>query len=119
MSKNTKQFTLMKKYIHTVFIVATIIATVFDFYAQELPPIEIFTTEDYGGGNQNWSVSQAVSKNIYVANNKGLLEYNGANWQLYPTPNETIMRSVKCIMIWYLQAFLEILVFGKKINMVF
>jgi len=72
-------------------------ATVFDSHAQEVPPIDIFTSEDYGGGNQNWSISQAVNKNIYVANNKGLLEYNGANWQLYPTPNETIMRSVMCI----------------------
>ena len=87
----------LKKCVHTVFIIVTIMATVFDSHAQEVPPIDIFTSEDYGGGNQNWSISQAVNKNIYVANNKGLLEYNGANWQLYPTPNETIMRSVMCI----------------------
>ena len=114
MFKNTKQFILMKKYIHTVFIVVTTIATVFDFYAQELPPIQIFTTEDYGGGNQNWSVSQAVNKNIYVANNKGLLEYNGANWQLYPTPNETIMRSVKCIDDKVFTGFFRDFGFWKK-----
>ena len=65
--------------------------------SQELPPISIFTSEDYGGENQNWSISQATNKYIYVANNKGLLEYNGANWRLYPSPNETIIRSVKCI----------------------
>jgi hypothetical protein len=34
---------------------------------------------------------------MYIANNKGLLEYNGAQWKLYKTPNETIMRSVKVI----------------------
>ncbi|QOD60880.1 LuxR family transcriptional regulator [Polaribacter haliotis] len=67
------------------------------FHAQEIPPIQNFTTEDYGAENQNWSISQSENKYIYVANNKGLLEYNGANWQLYSTPNETIMRSVKCI----------------------
>ncbi len=49
----------------------------------------------YGAENQNWAITQAPNKFIYVANNEGLLEYNGANWQLYPTPNETIMRSVK------------------------
>ncbi len=65
-------------------------------FAQDIPPINIFSTEDYGAENQNWGVSQAPNKLIYVANNKGLLEFNGAAWQLYPTPNETIMRSVKC-----------------------
>jgi AraC family transcriptional regulator, chitin signaling transcriptional activator len=64
--------------------------------AQEIPPIINFSTEDYGAENQNWGVSQASNKFIYVANNKGLLEFNGADWQLYTTPNETIMRSVKC-----------------------
>ena len=65
------------------------------FHSQELPPINTFSTKDYGAENQNWDVSQSDNKFIYVANNKGLLEYNGANWKLYPTPNETIMRSVK------------------------
>ena len=42
-------------------------------------------------------ISQSDNNYIYVANNKGLLEYNGAKWTLYPTPNETILRSVKVI----------------------
>ena len=64
---------------------------------QELPPITTYTPKDYGAENQNWDISQSKEKYIYIANNKGLLEFNGANWQLYPTPNETIMRSVKVI----------------------
>ena len=64
-------------------------------YSQEMPPIKVFSADEYGGENQNWAISQADNKFIYVANNKGLLEYNGARWQLYPTPNETIIRSVK------------------------
>lgn len=63
-------------------------------YSQKIPPIISFTPEDYSAENQNWSITQTSNKFIYVANNKGLLEYNGANWELYPTPNETIMRSV-------------------------
>lgn len=62
--------------------------------AQELPPIELYTTSVYNAENQNWSISQSDNKYIYVANNKGLLEYDGAKWELYPSPNETIMRSV-------------------------
>ncbi|MDH7446767.1 helix-turn-helix and ligand-binding sensor domain-containing protein [Aquimarina sp. 2201CG14-23] len=65
--------------------------------AQELPPIETYFPDVYGGETQNWSVSQANNRYIYIANNKGLLEFNGSNWTLYPTPNETIMRSVKVV----------------------
>jgi DNA-binding CsgD family transcriptional regulator len=62
--------------------------------AQELPPIEVYTTLNYNAENQNWDISQANNKYVYVANNKGLLEFNGAEWHLYPSPNETILRSV-------------------------
>ncbi|WP_244462153.1 helix-turn-helix and ligand-binding sensor domain-containing protein [Wocania ichthyoenteri] len=62
--------------------------------AQEIPPIEIYTPKSYQAGNQNWSIAQSKDKYIYVANNKGLLEFNGAKWRLYPSPNETIIRSV-------------------------
>lgn len=65
--------------------------------AQELPPIVLFTSEEYGAENQNWAISQAQNKFIFVANNKGLLEFNGATWQLYPSPNESIIRSVHVI----------------------
>lgn len=65
--------------------------------AQERPPINIFSPKDYGAETQNWSISQSKDKYIYVANNKGLLEYNGANWQLYPSPNESRIRSVNVI----------------------
>ncbi|MDD7885947.1 triple tyrosine motif-containing protein [Flavivirga sp. 57AJ16] len=66
-------------------------------YAQEHPPIKIFSPKDYGAETQNWSISQSKENYIYVANNKGLLEFNGANWQLYLSPNETIIRSVNVI----------------------
>ncbi|MDP3313364.1 triple tyrosine motif-containing protein [Lutibacter sp.] len=65
--------------------------------AQELPPIEKYSTEDYLGGNQNWMVSQAPDKIIYVANNEGLLEFNGARWKIYPSPNNTIIRAVNVV----------------------
>lgn len=66
-------------------------------FGQEIPPIEIFSNSAYDAENQNWSISQGSNKFIYVANNNGLLEYNGAHWQLYPSPNSTIIRSVSVI----------------------
>lgn len=64
---------------------------------QELPPIQIFTTQDYSAEDQNWAISQSDNGFIYVANNKGLLEYSGSNWTLYPSPNGDILRSVSVV----------------------
>ena len=66
-------------------------------YAQEHPPIVIYSPVELGTENQNWAISQSDEKYIYVANNSGLLEFNGAKWTLYPSPNETILRSVKVV----------------------
>jgi len=65
--------------------------------AQELPPIIKYMPETYNAGNQNWMISQDSRNYMYFANNDGLLEYNGSAWTLYPSPNETIIRSVKVI----------------------
>ena len=65
--------------------------------AQELAPVMNFDPNEYRAGNQNWMISQAGDKNIYVANSMGLLEYTGAHWNLYPVPNNTIVRAVKVV----------------------
>ncbi|NNJ88378.1 MAG: LuxR family transcriptional regulator [Eudoraea sp.] len=65
--------------------------------AQGLPPIQNYAPVDYKAENQNWAISQDSDKLIYIANSKGLLQYNGAQWTLYPSSNESVMRSVKVI----------------------
>jgi len=84
------------KYIKHIFFIQVILSCLC-LSAQERPPINIFSPSDYGGESQNWSITQANNRYIYVANNKGLLEYNGAKWTLYPSPNETIIRAVTFI----------------------
>lgn len=64
--------------------------------AQELPPVSVYSPEDYLADNQNWSISQDSKRHIFVANNRGLLEYDGVDWRLYPSPNESIIRAVHC-----------------------
>jgi len=66
-------------------------------YSQNLPPITNFTPIDYKAENQNWKLTQSKKKNIYSANNSGLLEFNGAEWKLYGSPNGSSIRSVKAI----------------------
>jgi DNA-binding CsgD family transcriptional regulator len=84
---------LIKKLIlHIGFVLSSCVV-----FSQEIPPIEVFSNSAYDAENQNWSISQDSKKFIYVANNNGLLEYNGARWQLYPSPNNTIIRSVSVI----------------------
>ena len=65
--------------------------------AQEFPPIQNFSPSEYGSESQNWAISQAKDKTIFIANNNGLLRFNGASWTLYASPNESIIRSVKVI----------------------
>lgn len=77
-------------------------------FAQETPPITNFKASTYNAENQNWEIAQAENGFIYIANNKGLLEYNGAAWQLYPSPNNTIIRSVNTVKdTVYTGAFME------------
>ena len=78
-------------------LVVLLLSPVFCLFSQERPPIEIYSPKAYDAENQNWGISQSNQRDIYVANNKGLLEFNGANWKLYPSPNETIIRSVNVI----------------------
>ncbi len=59
-----------------------------------LPEIINFTKQAYNAGAQNWSIGQDARGIIYVANNDGLLTFDGAYWKKYPLPNLTIIRSI-------------------------
>lgn len=60
-----------------------------------LPQVTSYRGLDYGGGTQNWGISQDRNGILYFCNNEGLLTFNGAYWKVYPFPNKTILRSVK------------------------
>lgn len=63
--------------------------------AQDLPPIQNFGPLEYNGEYQNWAITQADSKKIYVANHSSLLEFDGVRWRKFSLPSQTIIRSVK------------------------
>jgi len=63
-------------------------------YSQARAPIYNFEPKDFAGANQNWDVSESYDGTVYVANNTGLLSYNGVRWKLYQQPNEGLIRSV-------------------------
>ena len=103
----------MKKYLAFIVIVINSFVGV----SQELPPITNYIPKEYGAGNQNWMISQDNNQFIYFANNEGLLEFNGSTWTLYPSPNETILRSVKVINnIIYTGCYMEFGFWKRQAN---
>ena len=73
------------------------IAFLLNINAQENAPIVNFSPKDYNAQNQNWSIAQTSNKYIYVANNAGLLEFDGAKWNLFEVPDQSIVRTVKVV----------------------
>ena len=61
-----------------------------------IPNIDYFNRREYGGGTQNWKISQAPGGLIYFANNEGLLEYDGLRWRKLVPGNNPVCRSVLC-----------------------
>lgn len=51
----------------------------------------------YNAGSQNWSIAQSSRGFMYFANNDGIVEYDGTNWNIYPVPNASVVRSVLAI----------------------
>lgn len=64
---------------------------------QLLPPVQNFQLLDYKAGSKNWDISVNGNGELFVANNKGLLYYNGEEWVLNKLPNNTIIRSVESV----------------------
>lgn len=60
---------------------------------QNRPPIHNFDLNDYKAGIQNWGIAYGEN-HVFVANNEGLLEFDGVQWRFYQLPNQTIIRSV-------------------------
>ncbi len=61
------------------------------------PGVRNYLKSDYNAGTQNWAICQDPSGYLYIANNKGLIEYNGASFDVFPMPNGTIVRSMLAI----------------------
>ena len=60
-----------------------------------LPDVINYYKGSYNAGLQNWDIKQDKNGVLYIANNEGLLSFDGRYWNLYPLPNKTIVRSVE------------------------
>jgi len=54
-----------------------------------------YLNKTYNAGTQNWDIQQHPNGFLFFANNNGLLQFDGTNWQTFLLPNKTIARSVR------------------------
>ncbi|MDO4319661.1 MAG: triple tyrosine motif-containing protein [Bacteroidales bacterium] len=62
----------------------------------QFPAIRNFGPQDYNAGPQNWQTAESNEGYVFVANNIGLLVYNGLTWDLAYMPNHTNVHAVVC-----------------------
>ena len=58
------------------------------------PLVNNYSPKEYGADTQNWAIMQDDRGIMYFGNNLGLLEFDGADWKLYPMPNNATCRSL-------------------------
>ncbi len=60
-----------------------------------LPEMIAYEKNQLGAGTQNWKIRQGKEGLIYVANNEGLLCYDGYRWTLFSVPGGGALRSLE------------------------
>jgi ligand-binding sensor domain-containing protein len=74
------------------FLIAVLISQL--IHSQYAHYLNNYTLYEYKAGNQNWDIAKSADGNLFVANNNGLLEFDGINWNLWEMPNKTTIRSL-------------------------
>jgi hypothetical protein len=65
------------------------------FKLNKIPLRSHFDQNNYNAGIQNWEFDQDKNGILYVANNDGVLEFDGENWNQLTVPLSTRIRAVK------------------------
>lgn len=84
---------ILNSKLRLIFFLALIGTTVF-VYGVGFAPVRNFSRQTYGGGAQNWAVTQDASGKVYFANRNGMLRFDGNKWSLFHLPNYTTVRAV-------------------------
>lgn len=79
-------------------LIALLLITGFNGISQSTiegnPYITIFDKEEYGGGAQCWDSKLLPNGHLLIANDQGILEFDGERWTKYTLPNNSICRSI-------------------------
>lgn len=74
-----------------------VLAPFLELLAQEkgfYPLINNYSYQSYNAGTSNWSILEDDRGIMYFANNQGILEYDGQNWELIESPKRQVARSL-------------------------
>lgn len=88
---------LKRLYLGILFVMTILVVVPSEIKRTGVPLIHNYTRSVYKAGTQNWGMTQNSKGYLYVANNDGLLEFDGQHWHLYAVPNNTIVRSVLAV----------------------
>ena len=58
------------------------------------PFLTCFSPAETGGGNQEWAFAQDHRGVLYIGDNLGVLEYDGASWRLIMTATNNVVRAL-------------------------
>ena len=78
-------------------ILIFVLAPFLGLFAQErgfYPLIENYSYQSYNAGTANWSIIEDDRGIMYFSNNRGILEYDGQNWELIESPKQQVARSL-------------------------
>lgn len=64
------------------------------FEASGLPPLKSFSSKEIGASRQSWGILEDDRGILFFGNNEGLLTFDGSNWELIPSPNGNLIRSL-------------------------
>lgn len=65
------------------------------FFDGGVPFFTHYSGKTYQAHIQNWCINQDDKGMIYVGNTQGLLTFDGQSWELFPSPNKTVIRSLE------------------------
>ena len=80
---------IMKK----ILLLLTVICSFVEMDAQETI-FRNFSATQYKGGTQNWDIKQLPDGRMAIANNFGVLIYDGVNWTMFPIRNYSTVRAL-------------------------
>ena len=59
-----------------------------------IPKITNYDISEIHSGPQTWMISPSMEGLMYFANNDGVFRFDGQNWDKFPLPSGTVVRSV-------------------------
>jgi ligand-binding sensor domain-containing protein len=82
----------MEKYLLRVFLFYCLLFTI-PAHGQQLI-LRNFARSDYNSGTQNWAVNQTADGRMLFANSRGLLTFDGDQWNTYYVSNYSDVRAI-------------------------